>query len=164
MEKSYIIDIDDVLKEWADGVISRIRRNMEEQNINASGQTSASLESVVTDDGVQILGAEFFAERTEIGRTPTVNPQSFDFVSIIKKWIDDKGLRSQFGIDDDRSLDSVASAIVHNITTLGSAKHRGDMPMTDVFSSEIDSAVSELERILSIAAAERIEGYLEKNI
>ena len=91
MEKSYIIDIDDVLKEWADGVISRIRRNMEEQNINASGQTSASLESVVTDDGVQILGAEFFAERTEIGRTPTVNPQSFDFVSIIKNGLTTRG-------------------------------------------------------------------------
>lgn len=161
---SVIIDLDDVLIQWAEGVIGKIRRNMEEQNINASGETSRSLEAVLTPTGLQILGADHFAERTETGRTPTVNPQSFDFVSIIKKWIDDKGLRATFGIEDDRDLASVASAIVHNITTLGSAKYRGDMPMTDVYSSVIDQSVDELGEKVLISSAERLEGILERLI
>lgn len=159
-----LLDLDDVLLEWAEGVISKIRSNMEAQNINASGETSKSLEAVLTDDGIMILGAPYFAERTEIGRTPTIHKQSFDFVSIIKQWIDDKGLRSKFGIDDERDLASVASGIVHNITTLGSAKYRGDMPMTDVYSSVVEQSVSELGEKVLLNAYQRLEGILEKKI
>ena len=162
MEKGVnLLNLDDVLMDWADGVISKIRRNMEEQNINASGETSKSLEAVITDDGLMILGAPYFAERTETGRTPTKNPMTFDFVSIIKQWIDDKGLRTKFGIEDERDLASVASGIVHNITTLGSAKWRGDMPMTDVFSSVVDESVEELEQKVLVKAYERINGVFE---
>lgn len=157
-------DLKLVLAQWAEKVIGEIREQMEVQNINASGETSKSLEYVIDDDGlgVKILGADHFAERTEIGRTPTIHKQDFDFVSIIKKWIQDKGLTASFGIQTDRDLNRIASGIVHNITTFGSAKYRGDMPMTDVYSSVVEKNVEEIGDKVLVAVYRRLSGILDK--
>ena len=111
------LDFEKVLAEWAEGVIKKIRSNMDTKNINASGETSRSLEYKLTDDGIQILGAPYFAERTEVGRTPTKHHQSFDFTSIIEQWIKDKGLDTEWGLNEDRDLRKVAGAIAHTIST-----------------------------------------------
>lgn len=156
------MDFEKVLADWAEGVIRKIRSNMETENINASGETSASLEYELTNTGIQILGAPYFAERTEIGRTPTKNHQSFDFTSIISQWIIDKGLRADFGISDDRDLKKVAGAIAHTISTRGSSKYRGDRPQTDVYSTVILEAVDELGEEILTGSGERLLGIIDR--
>lgn len=158
------LDFDEVLKDWANGLIEKIRHNMENENINASGETSASLEYVLTDNGIMILGAPYFAERTEVGRTPTKNHQSFDFVSVISKWINDKNLEAQFNIKDERDLRRIAGGIVHNITTLGSSKYRGDRPQTDVYSTAVAEAVDDLSKKLLTGSGERLLGMMDELI
>lgn len=149
------------LTRWAEDVISGIRSNMESEGVNASGQTSASLGYELKDDGITIYGAPYFAERTEIGRTPTKNPMNFDFTAVIAKWIDDKGLRNHFGIEDDRDLKSVAYAIVRRITTEGSAKYRGDMPQTDVFSGVLAKATERIMEDMTVLFTERALGIID---
>lgn len=155
------VDFETTLRNWAEGLIKTIQGNMEREGVNASGETSASLEYVLTDTGIQILGAEYFAERTEVGRTPTRNPQSFDFAAIIAQWIKDKGVESKFDIGDDRDLQKVSKAIAFKISREGSAKYRGDIPMTDVYSTAIDEAVDELTEQLMTSAGERLMGMMD---
>lgn len=155
-------NFDDIMREWAEGLIKKIQSNMVDMDINASGETSRSLEYVFTDTGIQILGAEYFAERTEVGRTPTKNKQSFDFQSIIAQWIKDKGLDDEWGLDDERDIRRAAFGIVRNITTLGSSKYRGDRPQTDVYSTAIDDAVDDIEDKLLTGAGERLLGLLDE--
>ena len=156
-----LIELDNALMEWADNVISRIRSNMESENINATGATSASLEAVLTPTGVQILGAPYFAERTEIGRTPTKNRQSWDFSGAIKDWIVAKGIESHFGISDDRDLNKVSKAIAMKISREGSSKYRGDRPQTDVYSTVFEEEIQKLDEIVQVSGGEVLEGVLD---
>ena len=156
-----VSDFDYVLKDWAENVIRKIRSNMETLHINASGETSESLEYTMEGDRLQILGAPYFAERTEVGRTPTKNPQSFDFTSIIAKWIEDKGLKNEFGIDDDRDLRKVAGAIAHTISTRGSQKYREPDKQTDVYSSVLVEEIENLCGLFMTKSVEIIMGALD---
>lgn len=158
------MEYEEILAEWAENVIERIQSNMETEGVNASGETSRSLEYELTDTGIQILGAQYFAERTEIGRTPTKNHQSFDFQSIIAQWIKDKGLDSQWGLDEERDIRKAALAIVRNITQFGSSKYRGDRPQTDVYSSVILESVDQLAEKLLTGSGERLLGMLDNLI
>lgn len=150
-----ILELNDVLKDWAEETILMIKDNMVKYDINASGETSNSLEYVINDDGVTILGADYFSEKTEIGRSPSKNKSNFDFNSIIQKWIKDKNLLNYFGISNDRELKSVSFAIVRNITKLGSSKYRGSRPKTDVFSSVLDK---QSEKLIKDIDAKLFEG------
>lgn len=154
-------DFDYVLKDWADKVVERIQANMERLGINASGKTSESLESVLTEKGVQILGAPYFAERTEVGRTPTKNHQKWDFAGAIAKWIDDKGLRSDFQIKDDRDLNKVSKAIAMKISREGSQKYREPDKRTDVYSGIIAESLDDLAKIFLVREGERLLGYFD---
>ena len=129
--------------------------------INASGETSRSLEYKLTDDGIQILGAPYFAERTEVGRTPTKHHQSFDFTSIIEQWIKDKGLDTEWGLNEDRDLRKVAGAIAHTISTRGSQKYREPDKQTDVYSSVIIESVDILAEMLLTGSGERLLGAVD---
>lgn len=153
-----------VLSEWCEDVIGKIRQNMSDMNVNASGQTSASLEYEVTDDGLTIYAAPYFRERVNTGRTPTVHPQSFDFVSIIKKWVQDKGLTSSFGITDDRDLNKVASAIVYRITHDGSYKYRNPSARTDVYGKVLEDMVPQLYPKVLVIYEKRLSAVLDDKL
>lgn len=155
------MDFEVILEEWAENIIKDIRSNMVDMDINASGNTSESLEYALTENGIQILGAEYFAERTEVGRTPTKNKQSFDFQSIISKWIKDKGLDDEWGLNEERDIRRAAFGIVRNITTLGSSKYRGERPQTDVYSTVITDGVEDLAEQLLVGSGERLLGMVE---
>jgi len=155
------LDFEKVLSEWANGVIKKIQSNMETENVNASGDTSRSLEYKFTDKGIQILGAPYFAERTEIGRTPTKNHQSFDFQSIIAQWIKDKGLDIKWGLDEERDIRKVAGAIVHTISTRGSRKYREPDKQTDVYSTVVIESVDILTDMLLTGTTERLLGMVD---
>lgn len=158
------LDFDEVLKDWANGLIEKIRHNMENENINASGETSASLEYVLTNNGIMILGAPYFAERTEVGRTPTKNHQSFDFTSVIAKWIKNKNLDVQWGLDKERDVRNIAYVISQNISKLGSSKYRGDRPQTDVYSTAVAEAVDDLSQKLLTGSGEKLLGMMDELI
>lgn len=156
------IDFEDVLKEWGEKMVARIQQNMEDENVNATGETSASLEYVLTDYGIQILGAPFFAERTEVGRTPTTKADPWDWKTKLSEWVKAKGLESQFNISDDRDLDKVVRAIYWKLTTEGSKKYRQPATQTDVYSTALAEGVDELSEMLLIRAGERLMGKIDE--
>lgn len=156
-----LVELDTALMEWANNVIARVRSNMESENINATGATAASLEAVLTPTGIQILGAPYFAERTEIGRTPTKNHQRWDFAGAIKDWIVAKGIESHFDIGDDRDLNKISKAIAMKISMEGSSKYRGDRPQTDVYSTVFDEEIQKLDEIVQVSGGEVLEGVLD---
>ena len=155
------VDFEDTLKEWAEKLILTIQKNMELEGVNASGRTSASLEYVLTDYGIQIVGAPYFAERVEVGRTPTKNPMTFDFAAIIAQWIKDKGIQSKFEISNDRDLQKVAKAIAFKISSEGSLKYREPDKQTDVYSTAVAESVEELAQKLLTSAGERLMGVMD---
>lgn len=156
-----VSDFDYVLQDWGNKVVKKIQDNMQGLGINASGETSASLEAVLTDKGIQILGAPYFAERTEIGRTPTVNHKNWDFAAVIAQWIDDKGIRGTFQISDDRDLKRVSKAIAMKISREGSQKYREPEKRTDVYSSILIESIDDLSKIFLAKEAERLMGVLD---
>lgn len=155
------VDFETTLKTWAEGLIKTIQDNMERLNVNATGETSASLEYVLTDSGIQILGAPYFAERTEVGRTPTARKDPWDWRTKLSEWIKAKGLESQFHIKDDRDLQKVVEAIYWKITKKGSSKYRNPEMQTDVYSTAVSEAVDELTEKLLTGAGERLMGLLD---
>lgn len=162
---SELFELDRVLKEWADGLIVTIQTNMESEGVNASGETSRSLESRLTDKGVEILGAPYFAEKTEIGSTPwTKGYPSRWFRNIIEDWIEAKGLKTKMGIETDRDLHRVAFFTARKIAAEGSSKYRGDRPKTDVFGSATEKAVDELAGKIGVLAAERAGAMIDEAI
>ena len=156
------VDFQDTLKEWAEGLIKTIQSNMERLNVNATGETSASLEYVLTDSGIQILGVPFFAERTEVGRTPTARKDPWDWRTKLSEWIKAKGLESQFNIQDERDLQKVVRAIYWKITKKGSSKYRNPEMRTDVYSTAVTEAVDELSEKLLTGAGERLMGVMDE--
>lgn len=156
-----VSDFDYVLQDWGNKVVKKIQDNMERLGINASGKTSESLEAVLTDNGIQILGAPYFAERTEVGRTPTVNPENFDFAAVIAKWITEKGIESRFQIEDDRDLKKVSKAIALKISREGSQKYREPDKQTDVYSSILVESIDDIQRIFMAEAVSRLAGIID---
>lgn len=162
---SDMFELDRVLKEWADGLIAEIRSNMQSEGVNATGETSRSLESRLTESGVEILGAPYFAEKTEIGTTPwSKGKPGRWFRDIIAKWIEDKGLKQKMGIQTDRQLQSVAFLTSRKIAREGSSKYRGDRPKTDVFGTAAEKAVGELAEKIGVMAAERAGAMIDEAI
>lgn len=155
------VDFETTLKDWAEGLIGTIRGNMARDGVNATGGTSESLEWRLTDGGVQILGAPYFAERTEVGRTPTAKAGQWDWRTSLTEWIRAKGLEGQFNISDDRDLDKVVRAIYWKITREGSLKYREPDRRTDVYSTAVDEAVDSLSERLLTGSGERLMGLMD---
>ncbi len=155
------VDFEDILKGWAGKLIQTIQGNMEREGVNATGETSASLEYVLTDSGIQVMGAQYFAERTEVGRTPTSKPAVWDWRGQLTEWIRAKGLESKFQIKDDRDLDKVVRAIYWKMNLEGSRKYREPASRTDVYSTAVDEAVDELTEQLMTSAGERLMGMMD---
>lgn len=163
------LDMDNVLKDWAESLIGRIRGNMESEGVNATGGTSRSLESRITDDGVEVLAAPFFAERTEIGSTPWSRGfPGRGFQESIKEWIEAKGIAASLGVGEggkgSRTLDDAAWATAVRIAKSGSSKYRDASKRTDVFSTVTDEAVKDLMERMAVAMAQRAGGVLDDAI
>lgn len=155
------VDFEDVLREWGEKMVTRIRKNMEDENVNATGETSASLEYLITDYGIQIVGAPYFAERTEVGRTETTKADPWDWRGQLTKWIKAKGLESKFGISDDRDLEKVVKAIYWKLNLEGSLKYREPDKQTDVYSTAVADGIDELAEQLLLRAGERLLGMAD---
>lgn len=141
--------LEDIIKEWSNEVIERIKFNLDATGTTASGKTKASLEMVWTQEGFAIVGRQYF-RGVEEGRTPGGAPRNF--VGILEKWIKDKGLTRPSEFKTDRSW---AGAIGYNITHFGSRLYR-DGGRDDIYTVVIDEELPKL--------FEQIEGKVTQTI
>lgn len=130
------------IEAWLDRVIGQIRTEMHNQGVNASGNLSSSLEGVVGDDSVQILAAPYFLY-AEKGRDAGKVPRNF--VDIISKWIDDKGLAIPAKYKSQRQF---ASAVVWKIRKYGSLRYREPDKRVDLLGDMLDKELPELNKII----------------
>lgn len=144
-----MIELEDIIKEWSDEVINRIKLNLDSTGTTASGKTKDSLEMIWTSNGFAIVGRPYFRS-VEEGRTAGGAPRNF--VGILEKWIKDKGLTRPSEFKTDRSW---AGAIAYNITHFGSRLYR-DGGRDDIYTVVIDEELPKL--------FEQIEGKVTQTI
>lgn len=140
--------------DWTDRVVGRIRTELHNQNVNASGNLSRSVEGVVGDDSIQILADNYFLY-AEKGRNSGKIPRNF--IDIINQWIDDKGLQVPSGYRNQRQF---AAAIAFKIKKYGSHKWRNPVDRTDVVGGALSAELPELNNIIQ----NRIVAYVNDNL
>lgn len=157
MTTTFIDDINEVLAQWAEGVISGIRQNLETTGTNASGKTSASLRYVVGNGELTIFGRPYFRS-VEEGRGPGGIP--YRFTDIIRQWMDDKGIASQFGETESqkrRAAYMIGQFIKRNGTSLFRKGGR-----EDVYTNVIEEEMPKLNEMLTAAITKTIIKDLPK--
>lgn len=130
------------VEEWAARVVGELRVELHNQNIDASGNLSASLEYEVDGDHVRILADDYF-EYAEVGRRAGKVP--YHFADILERWIRDKGVIRPASFRSDRSF---AFAIAYNIKHFGSTRYRGDRPKVDLVGPVLDKELPVLNDIV----------------
>lgn len=130
------------IEAWLDRVIGQIRTELHNAGVNASGNLSSSLEGVVGDESVQILAAPYFLY-AEKGRDAGKVPRNF--VDIISRWIDDKGLVIPAKY---KSQKQFASAIAYKIKRYGSLRYREPDKRVDLLGDVLDKELPELNKII----------------
>jgi hypothetical protein len=118
-----------------------IRANMQTQNINASGRTSAALQ--VRQNGsrielVKVAGENAPFQTLQYGRAGGKVPAGFYY--IIKQWTRDKGL--SFNNETERGTFSYF--VARKIAREGTNRHK--TPNTQVYSEPIKKAVESLRK------------------
>lgn len=118
-------------------IIEAIRSKLASENINASGNLSESLESTVTDYGLQIWANDYM-RYAEMGRPAGKIPS--DFADILEQWISDKHISVPSGLTPHR----FASSIAHKIRLYGSARYRNNEPV-DLITDAVEKAMPDVE-------------------
>ena len=134
--------------EAANLLIEDIRSEMENQNINARGNLSASLGWQITanDKGLSLsIMADDYWDYAMGGRGPGKIPGNF--VEILQDWIMAKN------IPFDGSIRNFAGAIAYNIKNSGSRRYRENDP-ADVLSGPVEKF---LGRVGDLVAPERVD-------
>ena len=128
--------------QWADRVVGELRVELHNQNIDASGNLSASLEWEIEGDELKILADDYFYY-AEAGRTPGRVP--YNFTDILERWISDKGVTRPATFKTDRAF---ASAIAYKIKNYGSSRYRGDRPKADLVGPVLDAELPKLNELV----------------
>lgn len=139
-----LLNLDNLLSEWAEGVIAKIQANMDSTGTNASGRTSASLGYEITDTGLQIYGRQWF-RGVEQGRPGGRVP--YRFQDIIRQWMSDKGIEARFGATESEKRSAaymIAQFIKNNGTELYRDGGRDDI-YTTVFQEELPKLEEEIK-------------------
>lgn len=144
-------DLEDIIKEWSDEVIEKIKFNLDSTGTTASGETKRSLEMVWINNGFQIVGRPYF-RGVEEGRPGGGIPRNF--TNILYDWAEAKGILSKFGTEESEqrsALFLVGQFIKHHGTQLYIKGGR-----EDIYSNVINE---ELPKLM-----EMIEGRVEETI
>lgn len=133
------------LNDWARTFVDRIKVEMHNQGLDASGRLSDSLEYTITDtqDGthIQVLAAPYFFY-AEKGRKSGKIP--FRFGDILAQWVEDKGVAVPSQFKDARNF---GYAIASTIKKYGSKRYRENKPL-DVVSAALNEYRPKLNEIL----------------
>ena len=145
------------LNNWADTLVKRIQVDMQNNELNASGNLSNSLEYVITDESdgthIKVMADPYFLY-AEKGRKSGKVP--YNFISILEEWIADKGV---FVPSKFRTAKQFAGAIYYNIKTYGSKRWRTDNPL-DVVGDAVSEMLPKLNGILETS----VVGYINDNL
>lgn len=152
-----IHNLDEMLSEWAENVIVRIQENLDSTGTTASGKTKESLEYELTDTGVRILGRQYF-QGVELGRPAGKVPDRFQ--DIIRQWMKDKGIESQFG-EKEWQKRNAAYLIAQKIKESGTQLYRQG-GRSDIFSNVINEEVENLTEKIFFEISESIAEGLQK--
>lgn len=152
-----IHNLDEMLSEWAENVIVRIQENLDSTGTTASGKTKESLEYELTDTGVRILGRQYF-QGVELGRPAGKVP--YRFQDIIRQWMKDKGIESQFG-EKEWQKRNAAYLIAQKIKESGTQLYRQG-GRSDIFSNVINEEVENLTEKIFFEISESIAEGLQK--
>lgn len=148
----------------------RIWQNIDTTNTKASGKTQESMWIERTPTGGRLWGRPYF-QSVETGRPAGRVP--FNFVSIIKQWIIDKGISikqvayktsrpHKYSVQE-RSLNMAAGAIAHNIEVSGTRLFKSG-GRHDIYSDVIAEEVAELRKQLAVSVAETLSQTLIKDV
>lgn len=146
-------DLEAVLCDFAKNVIVKIQENLESTGTNASGRTSDSLEYEVVEGNRLIIKGRPYFRGVEEGRPGGGIPHNM--TSIISKWIDDKGIASHFGIENERQQRSVAYLIGQKIKREGTELYRNG-GRDDIYTNVINDNLDELQRMVTASVIETI--------
>lgn len=104
----------EILQSFAARFIDDVRDSMNASGVTASGNFNRSLQATITENSVVITGA-MYAGAIELGRRPTTSGGDGSLRSLIRRWIDDKGITPTGNI----SKDSLAYLITRKIHEKG---------------------------------------------
>lgn len=140
---NYLEDLNEILLKWGEQVADKIKRNLDDTGTTASGKTKNSIEVVVVDGDLTILGRQYFRS-VEEGRPAGKIPYKFN--EIIRKWMDDKGLAERFGTKEYQKRNAawiIAQKIKDSGTKLYRDGGREDI-YTDVINEELPKLFNEI--------------------
>lgn len=157
MTTTFIDDINDVLAQWAEGVISGIRQNLDSTGTTASGRTKESLRYVVDNGTLTIFGRPYFRS-VEEGRGPGGIP--YRFQDILYEWAQAKGILSNFG-DTEAKQRSALYMVGQFIRKNGTKLYRNG-GRDDIYTDVIESEMPKLNELLTAAITETIAKDLPK--
>lgn len=135
-----------------------IRANMQAQNINASGRTSAALQVRQNGSRIELVkeaGDNAPFQTLQYGRLGGKVPAGFYY--IIKQWTRDKGL--QFDTESKRS--TFAYFVARKIAREGTQRH--ETPNTQVYSEPIKKAVEAVGQEVRRAISDSIKATIKAN-
>jgi len=136
---NYLEDLNEILLKWGEQVADKIKRNLDDTGTTASGKTKNSIEVVVVDGDLQIIGRKYFRS-VEEGRTAGKIPYKFN--EIIRKWMDDKGIADNFGTKEYEKRNA-AWIIAQKIKNSGTKLYR-DGGRTDIYTDVINEELPKL--------------------
>lgn len=140
---NYLEDLNEILLKWGEQVADKIKRNLDDTGTTASGKTKNSIEVVVVDGDLQIIGRQYFRS-VEEGRTAGKIPYKFN--EIIRQWMDDKKISENFGTKEYQKRNAawiIAQKIKNSGTKLYRDGGREDI-YTDVINEELPKLFNEI--------------------
>ena len=154
------VNIIDIVVDVLELAKKNIQKNMQDENINATGKTSDSLEVVVDGNTVILRNSNSNPfETTEEGREPGNVPRNF--TEIIYQWHIDKGL--DWG--NEKEAKKIAGAVAWGkIKRFGygrpSSSHFGSVKK-EIYTPEIEKVREKLEVDLKNEIEVKIKKYLK---
>lgn len=144
------------LNAWGSEFVGRLKAELWNQHITASGNLADSLEYVIGDESdgthITVLGDQYFIY-AEKGRRAGKVP--YNFSTILEKWIEDKGVQVPQGLTPKR----FASAIAYKIKYYGSRRYREKDP-ADI----VEPVASEMIPRLNDILENRVMMYVNDNL
>lgn len=149
--ETHIDELNKVLQDWGDRVVTRIQENLDSTGTTASGRTKESLEAVADMGELIIYGRQYF-QGVEQGRPAGGIP--YRFPDIIYQWAKDKGIVANFGNDEIQQR-KVSAAIAYFIKNNGTKLYR-DGGRTDIYSDVINEMLPELQDEIGVVVKETL--------
>lgn len=156
------MSIEEQVQRQLEDAAESIKKNLDDNKINASGRTSRAIKVQRIASGF-VLGKFPEGERTaplqtlEIGRPAGKVPKGFKY--IIWDWMDDKGIST----GDPKTDARIAGAIAYGkkgIKNIGTRRHREHK---DVFSTPVKMAAAEISRNINAIFATEIKNIIQTN-